>query len=169
MATQDLICLLEETSEPIEDGHREAKALTPVWGAQILENFVKKYPMTGQRKPKDAIFKQKNNQKSDAQVEQTKCPKFEGKSGEGNHSRRAAEVQQKREMLLFQQREKEAPLVPAHKIKATEIQQKLEIMLYKLKEQKALESFSKLVLQRADGRCSDKSSDIELEASRSIS
>jgi hypothetical protein len=72
-------------------------------------------------------------------------------------------------MLLFQQREKEAPLVPAHKIKATEIQQKLEIMLYKLKEQKALESFSKLVLQRADGRCSDKSSDIELEASRSIS
>ncbi|KAH8796702.1 hypothetical protein BGZ57DRAFT_920431 [Hyaloscypha finlandica] len=169
MATQDIICLLEETSEPIEDGHREAKALAPVWGAQILENFVKKYPMTGQRKPKDAIFKQKENQKSDALVEKTKCANFEGKSGEGNPSRRAAEVQQNLEMLLFQQREKGAPLVPAHKIKATEIQQKLEIMLYKLKEQKALESFSKLVLQRADGRCSDKSSDIELEASRSIS
>jgi hypothetical protein len=169
MATQDLICLLEETSEPIEDGHREAKALAPVWGAQILENFVKKYPMTGQRKPNDAIFKQKENQKPDALVEPTKCPKFEGKSGEGNPSRWAAEVQQKLEMHLFQQREKEAPLIPAHKIKATEIQQKLEIMLYKLKEQKALESFSKLVLQRADGRCSNKSSDIELETSRSIS
>ena len=169
MATQDLICLFEETSEPIEDGHREAKALAPAWGAQILENFVKKYPMTGQRKPKDAIFEQKENQKSDAQVEQTKCPKFEGKSGEGNPFKRAAEVQQKLEMLLFQQREKEAPLVPAHKIKATEIQQKLEIMLYKLKEQKALESFSKRILQRANGRCSDKSSDIELKTSRSIS
>jgi hypothetical protein len=168
-ATQDLMYLLEETSEPIEDDHREAKPLAPAWGAQILENFVKRYPMTGRHNPEDAIFAQKENKRFKAQVQQTKCSKFEGKSAEGNRLRRAAEIQQNLEMILFQQREKKTPLVPIHKIKATEIQQNLEIMLYKLKEQKALASFSKRVSQHADGSFSDKSSESGMGASRSSS
>jgi hypothetical protein len=149
-AALDLISLLEETSEPIEDGCREAKALDPVWGAQILENFLKKYPMTGQCKPEDPISNQNENQKPTAKAQQKQRTKFGGKAA-GVNSYNAAEIQQKLEMILLQQKARVAPTVPApaYKIKATQIQQKLEIMLYKQKERKALEGFSKQVLHRA--------------------
>jgi hypothetical protein len=143
IAIQDMSSLLEETSEPLEDSYREAKALDPVWGIQILENFLKKYPMTGQREPKASISDQIENNKPAAKEQQSQRPEDEGKVAQVNAYTHAAELQQKLEMLLLKQRENGIPRIPTHKIKATEIQQKLEIMLYKMKEQKALEGFSK--------------------------
>ena len=143
IAIQDMSSLLEETSEPLEDSCREAKALDPVWGTQILENFVKKYPKTGQREPKASISDQNENNNPAAKVQQSQRPEDEGKVAQVNAYTRAAEIQQKLEMLLLKQRENEVPRIPTHQIKATEIQQKLEIMLYKVKEQKALEGFSR--------------------------
>ena len=143
IAIQDMSSLLEETSELLEDSCREAKALDPVWGIQILENFVKKYPKTGQRKPKASISDQIENNNPAAKVQQSQRPEDEGKVAQVNAYTHATELQQKLEMLLLKQRENGVPRIPTHKIKATEIQQKLEIMLYKAKEQKALEGFSK--------------------------
>jgi hypothetical protein len=146
-AALDLISLLEETSEPTEDGYREAKALDPVWGAQVLENFLKKYPMTGQRKPEDSISDQNENQKPTAQEQSKQRTKFGGMAV-GVNSHNPAEIQQKLEVILLQQKKVTVPS-PAYKIKATQIQQKLEIMLYKQKERKALEGFARKVLNRA--------------------
>ncbi|KAN0112800.1 hypothetical protein V8E51_005751 [Hyaloscypha variabilis] len=145
-SAHDFISLLEETSEPVEeDAYREAKALDPAWGGQILENFMKKYPLTGRLKSDLSASKHITDSKAAATVQQKPKPKAERKVRKAKPHSRAAEIQQKLEMTMLQQREKNAPLAPAHKVKATEIQQRLEIMLFMLKEQKALESFSKLV------------------------
>jgi hypothetical protein len=168
---------LEETSEPIDDeGSREAKALDPVWGAQILENFVKKYPMTGQHKPSIAVSEQNENLKSadNGQYETQRSKVEEKATSVKARTKRATEIQQKLEMILLQQRESKAPLAPPHKIRATEIQQKLEVMLYKLKEQKALEGFSKRVLktfenERRSEKSFGKNSEKEVCGSRSTS
>jgi hypothetical protein len=140
---QDMNSLLEETSEPLEDSYREAKALDPVWGTQILEHFLKKYPKTGQREAKASVSEQNENKKPAAKFQQSQRAEDEENIAQADAYTRAAEIQQKLEMLLLKQRENRLPHVPTHKLKATEIQQKLEIMLYKLKEQKALEGFSK--------------------------
>jgi hypothetical protein len=142
-AIQDMNSLLEETSKPLEDGYREAKALDPVWGTQILENFLKKYPKTGQRERKASVSYQNENNKITAKFQQSQHLEDERKIAQVDAYTHAAEIQQKLEMLLLKQREDGVPRVPPHKVKATEIQQKLEIMLYKLKEQKALDGFSK--------------------------
>jgi hypothetical protein len=142
----DISLLLEETSEPIEEDGREAKALDPSWGAHILENFVKKYPMTGQRMAEDMMLKQIENQKTSMKVQRKHQPKSNIQATAAKIHNHAAEIQQKLEMILLHQKERKAPLVPARKMRAAaEIQQKLEIMLYKLKEQRALEDFSKRV------------------------
>lgn len=142
-AIQDMNSLLEETSEPFEDSYREAKTLDPVWGTQILENFLKKYPKTGQRGPEASMSDQNENNKPTAKFQQSKHLEGENIIAQVDAYTHAAEIQQKLEMLLLKQRENGVPRLPPHKLKATEIQQKLEIMLYKLKEQKALEGFSK--------------------------
>jgi hypothetical protein len=176
IADQDFSFTIEETSELIEDeGWREAKALDPLWGAQILENFMKKYPMTGQPKTAVPVSEQNENRKVAPEGQPKSLPKVEGKaSGVKAHIKRAAEIQQKLEIILLQQRERKAPLAPAHKMCATEIQQKLEIMLYKLKEQKALQGFSKRVPKRVEiGRSFEKSfeknSEKDVHSSRSTS
>jgi hypothetical protein len=171
---QDFIFTLKETSEPIEDGgSREAKALDPAWGAQILDNFVKKFPMTGQRKRYVPVSEQNENRKSLAKGQHKLRLKVEGKAGGVKVDiKRATEIQQRLEMILLQQKERRVPLAPAHKIKATEIQQKLEIMLYKLKEQKAWEDFSKTVPKRTERnsqRLSEKHFEKDVSSSRSPS
>ncbi len=142
-ANQDMDSLLEETFESLEDSYREAKALDPVWGTQILENFLKKYPKTGKRGPEISFSDQDENDKPTTKVQQSQHLEDERKIGQVDAYTRAAEIQLKLEMLLLKQRENGVPRVPPQKLKATEIQQRLEIMLYKLKEQKALEGFSK--------------------------
>ncbi|KAE9375603.1 hypothetical protein N431DRAFT_437095, partial [Stipitochalara longipes BDJ] len=105
--------------------------------------------MTGQVKSEESTSEQRDGPKAATTVQQKQKPKQNSKS-ERKASRckphnRATEIQQELEMIMLQQRERNATLESAQKAKATEIQQKLEIMLFMLKEQKALEGFSKRV------------------------